>query len=53
MKDFCNNSIRHDYRAQDAIADLDLAIGKARDENARIRESRISGEERFAANRRW
>ena len=53
MKDLCNNRMRPDYRAQDAIDDLDLAIARANDENARIRESRISGEERFAANRRW
>lgn len=53
MKDLCNNRIRHDYRAQDAIEDLNLAINRVKDETARIRESRISGEERFAANRRW
>lgn len=53
MKDVCNNRIRHDYRAQDAIDDLNLAIAKASDENSRIRESRYSGEERLAANRRW
>lgn len=53
MKDVCNNRIRHDYRAQDAIDDLNLAIEKAKDETARIRESRYSGEERLAANRRW
>lgn len=53
MKDLCNNRIRPDYRAQDAIDDLDLAIARANDENTRIRESRYSGEERFAANRRW
>lgn len=53
MKDLCNNRIRPDYRAQDAIDDLDLAIEMAKDETARIRESRFSGEERLAANRGW
>lgn len=53
MKELCNNRIRHDYRAQDAIDDLNLAISRVEDETARIRESRISDEERFAANRRW
>lgn len=53
MKDLCNNRIRPNYRAQDAIDDLNLAIARANDETARIRESRYSGEERLAANRRW